>query len=390
MSTNEGSVQVVGQRDAAADSPGLRKDVLGRVEATATSLACIGPAIGSIFLISSIAGGVGPAIGLAILIGAIGFLFHINSVAEFNKHIPSAGGYTTYAARVFGPRVGAMTGAMYVIAGLGIGVALVLQAGIFVSDAVTGIFSFTLPWWVASLILSVGIGFLLLRGIRISIRVAATLFLYELATVMVSAVVMMAVNHRYVSDAAFNPGDVHKGVVGIGAAFVLSIFMFTGASSPAPLAEETAKPHKNLPSALLIATVAAAIIYLFVSWALVTAFHNQAAPILTTNLPFLVGAQHAFRPLGDLLYVAGSTGACAVLIGDMNSYSRAFFSQAREGLLPARLAAIHPKWKTPWVMLSALFAFCISGGLLLGGIVGAQTAFNYLATLGTLAPFSAP
>lgn len=366
-------------------STALRRDALGRVEAIATSLACIGPAIGSIFLISSIASGVGPAIGLAILIGAIGFLFHINSVAEFNKHIPSAGGYTTYAARVFGPRVGAMTGAMYLIAGLGIGLALILQVGIFVSDAITGIFSFSLPWWVSSLILGLGIFFVLVRGIRISIRVAATLFLYEVVTVLVSAIVMMAVNHRYVSSAAFDPSQIHKGVVGIGAAFVLSIFMFTGASSPAPLAEETTKPRRNLPSALLVATVAAAVIYLFVSWALVTAFHDKAGPILSTNLPFLVGAEHAFRPLGDLLYVAGSTGACAVLIGDMNSYSRAFFNQAREGILPKWLATVHPTWKTPWVMLAALFTVCLGGGLLLGGLLGALTAFNYLATIGTLA-----
>lgn len=363
----------------------LRRNTLTGGEVTATSLASIGPAIGSIFLISSIASGVGPAIGFAILIGGIGFLLHINSMAEFNRKMPSAGGYTHYAAKVFGGRVGAMTGMMYLIAGLGIAIALVLQLGIFVSAAVQGIFSYNLSWWIPAVVFSLIITALLVRGIKISIRVVVTLFLFEVLSILISAIVMLIVNRHYISTAAFNPGEVHNGVVGIGAAFVLSIFMFTGASSPAPLAEETIRPKKTVPAALLIATSSAIVIYLFVSWALVTAFHNNASPILSTPLPFLVGAERALKPLGDLLYIAGSTSAIAVLIGDANSYSRAFYHLSRENLLPKSFGRIHATWHTPWIAILSLMGFSLIVALLVAGLVGAGNAFNYLATLGTIA-----
>ena len=46
------------------------------------------------------------------------------------------------------------------------------------------------------------------------------------------------------------------------------------------------------------------------------------------------------------------------LIAGSNSQARLIFNAAREGLLPAGLARLHPRWRTPWVSFLA-FLDCI-------------------------------
>lgn len=88
--------------DISVGRRGLRRSVLSIPELAGTGIAQVAPAIAIFFVFGSIVAVSGVGTPFVILLAAIGYLFHVNSTAEFNRKVPSAGFYVTYIARAFG------------------------------------------------------------------------------------------------------------------------------------------------------------------------------------------------------------------------------------------------------------------------------------------------
>jgi APA family basic amino acid/polyamine antiporter len=54
--------------------------------------------------------------------------------------------------------------------------------------------------------------------------------------------------------------------------------------------------------------------------------------------------------LGNLVGLAATIALPSVVLLMMYGQTRVFFVMARDGLLPAKLASVHPRWKTPHVV----------------------------------------
>src|SRR5579875_3420030 len=218
--------------DAAALSR-LRRGSLSAGELTAAGLAQIAPAIATFFVLGGIVGASGLAAPLVILIAGIGFAFHVNSNAEFNRAIPSAGFYVTYLSRAFGRRVGAMGAFVYTLSYITLGAAIFYQVGVWTHTSVQAMFGVDLPWWVPTLVVEAAVALLIIGGVRLSIRVAVSLFAFEMAVMVAGAVAMLVAHPGAASAAAFNPAHLTNGLSGLGLGFPLAIFLFLGASTPA-------------------------------------------------------------------------------------------------------------------------------------------------------------
>jgi APA family basic amino acid/polyamine antiporter len=57
--------------------------------------------------------------------------------------------------------------------------------------------------------------------------------------------------------------------------------------------------------------------------------------------------------IGNLIGLAAFLALPSVILVMIYGQTRMFFVMSRDGLLPARLAEIHPKWKTPHVITAA-------------------------------------
>ena len=57
-----------------------------------------------------------------------------------------------------------------------------------------------------------------------------------------------------------------------------------------------------------------------------------------------------YERLGDLLGVAAFLALPSVILIMLFGQTRIFFVMARDGLLPEKLATIHPRWKTPHIV----------------------------------------
>lgn len=361
----------------------LAVGALGVTEMVANNIAEIAPAIASIFVFAAIVGAAGVGTPFVILIACIGFACHVNTTAEFSRVAPSAGFYATYCARAFGKLTGGTIAGGYLLAMFIFYMAVFFQIGVWVNTVVQRSFGFDLPWWVASIVLEAIVLCLLLRGVRISVLTAVSLFAIEATLLFICAIAMLVTSHSYINGQGFDPSHIKDGASGFGLGFVLAIFLFLGASGSSPLAEEARNPRKSLPKAIWTATLVSFFIYLFMSWAMGVGLHHDASRMAHAEFPFVSGTIAAASPLQYLLYFGAFTSAMGVLFGTGNAGSRVLFNSARDGLFPRSFTRVIPGWRTPWVAITVPIVLAMIATLILGGLASAGNSFDYTATLAT-------
>lgn len=363
---------------------GLRRGALSTGELVAVGLANIAPAIASFFVLGAITAVSGVGTPLIVLIAGIGFALHVNSTAEFNRVTPSAGFYVTYLGRAFGTWTGAMGAAVYTLGQFIIGLALFYQIGVWTSTAVSAMFGFDLAWWIPTLVVEAGVALLIVRGVRVSVRVAIAMFGFELAVLIIGAVAMLVHQHAAISGAGFVPSHVSGGLSGLGLGFPLAIFLFLGSSTPAPFAEETSRPRSTMPRAVFATVGIAIVIYTAIAWSEGIGFANNVKALSSAAFPFITGATQALSGLKDLMYIAGFTSAIAVLLAAGNAVNRVWFSMARDGLLPGWLGVTHSRHRTPARVVIVSLGLMMIATLALGAVAGPDNGFGWTASLGTI------
>jgi APA family basic amino acid/polyamine antiporter len=183
----------------------------------------------------------------------------------------------------------------------------------------------------------------------------------------------------YVKPANWTP-FAPNGWAGISGAAAIIFFAYIGFDAVSTAAEETRNPQRDMPIGMMASLVVCTVIYIAV------------ALVLTGLLPYrqLDTAEPlatAFSALG-MNWTAGiiSLGAVfattSVLVVFQLGQPRIFFSMARDGLLPAWAARVHPRYRTPHVTT-----------ILTGVAVGVVAAFAnideivQLTNIGTLFAF---
>lgn len=142
-----------------------------------------------------------------------------------------------------------------------------------------------------------------------------------------------------------------------GLALISVLWVYDGWADVTFLSGEVRKPERYLPLALIIGTVAVIAIYLTVNFAYV---HVLGIGQIANSQ--LVAADVAQRLVGNigltLVSLAVMVSAFGTLNGSMMTGPRIFFAMADEGLFFKRIAAVHPRFKTPHVAiwLAALMA----------------------------------
>lgn len=243
-----------------------------------------------------------------------------------------------------------------------------------------------IPWQVLAIIATAIVGVLVSRGISLSTTWAAIFFYFELILLVVGAVIMLVVNRGSISMAPFTIAAVTGGWKGIGLGFPLAIYLFIGWENSAMLAEETTNPRRNVPRALIVGTLSIGILYMFLSFATETAFHNDVKAITNSSLPFVDAFKASAAGILIIAYLAGVTSIFSSLIGLTNAQARILFSSAREGLLPPFFGKIHPQHRTPhaamWTYIVVALVIVLGFGTFYN--IDPVTLFGDTGTLGTI------
>ncbi|HJQ69402.1 MAG TPA: amino acid permease [Blastocatellia bacterium] len=136
-----------------------------------------------------------------------------------------------------------------------------------------------------------------------------------------------------------------------GLAFISLLWVYDGWADVTFVGGEVKRPERFLPFALIFGTLAVIAIYLLANLAYLHLLDiNQIANSR------LVAADVAYRIVGDvgvkLVSIAVMISAFGTLNGSMMTGPRIFFAMADDGLFFKKIAAVHPRFKTPYVAIS--------------------------------------
>lgn len=364
----------------------LKRDSLGLSQIIASTLANIAPAMSFFFGFGLIVSGAGVGAPLTILVATVVILFLTNTLAEFSKYRPSTGSFVTFIGMAFGPVSGAAA-SLFVVTGYCIAASsVVVISGGWAAQTLQVFLGIHIPWQILSIIFTAIVGLLVSRGISLSTTWAAIFFYFELLLLLVGAVIMLWVNRAAISTAPLLFSSVSGGWKGIGLGFPLAIYLFIGWENSAMLAEETTNPRRNVPLALVTGTVSIGILYMFLSFATETAFHNNATAIGNSAVPFVDAFKASAAGIIIIAYLAGVTSIFSSLIGLTNAQARILFNSSREGLLPTFFGKIHPQHRTPHAAMWAYIVVALLIVLVFGTLyaIDPVTLFGDTGTLGTI------
>ena len=158
------------------------------------------------------------------------------------------------------------------------------------------------------------------------------------------------------AQAAAGAGVTTLGSFGL--ALISILWVYDGWGDVTFVSGEVKRPERNLPLALAIGTLSVIAIYLLANLA-----YLHLLDIRQIAGSKLVAADAAYRIIGDagarLVSVAVMVAALGTLNGSMMTGPRIFFAMADEGLFFRKIAAVHPRFKTPYVAISLAAALAI-------------------------------
>jgi len=385
---------------ADTESPAYRlKRSLGPVQLTALGIgAIVGAGIFSTVGSAAAGGsqhlGAGPALAVSFVLVAVACGFAALCYAEFASMAPVAGSAYTYAYATLGELVAWIIGwdliLEYAVGNVAVAISwsayfqellrglgitwpcwlgtdlrsaikaaaqvaklkaetedLTILGGAALRDALAletapRVFGLPIVFNLPALLIVAAITWVLVIGIRESARFNTIMVILKLIVVAF----FLVVGALYVKPENWHP-FAPNGVYGIWSAAAIIFFAYIGFDAISTAAEEARNPQRDMPIGIIASLVICTVIYVAVA---VVLTGMASWKTLGTAEPLA----SAFEPLGlrwvpGIIAVGALLANTSVLIAFQLGQPRIFFSMARDGLLPAWAAKVHPKYRTPHV-----------------------------------------
>jgi basic amino acid/polyamine antiporter, APA family len=202
---------------------------------------------------------------------------------------------------------------------------------------------------------------------------------------LVVVLVFIGLGWQYINPANYQPyipnntgtfGEFGWSGVLRGAGVVF--FMFTGFDMVATMSQEAKNPKRDMPIGIIGSLIICTILYALFAHVLTgvvnfAEFKNSAAPVAIAidKMPY--------KWLGQAIILMILFGYTSVIVVDLMSQSRVFFSMSRDGLLPKIFSEIHPRFRTPYKSNIVLGCFiALFAGLVPIRVVGEMTSIGTL------------
>jgi APA family basic amino acid/polyamine antiporter len=333
----------------------------------------------------------GPGLSLSFVVAAVACGLAALSYAEFASSIPVAGSIYTYTYIAIGELAAWLMGWILaleyglavsavsigwsgyfqsLLSGFGVVLPIALQAA---PGAMPGVATlFNLPAFVVVMIITA----LLAVGIHSTSKVNNVMVAIKIGVVLL----VIGVGAFHVRPANWQP-FLPMGFSGVFQAAAIMFFAYIGFDAVSGASEEVKRPKRDLPIGIIGSLLVCTILYIGVTAVLtgITPWREFEGISHPVSLSF----QHVgLYWMAGLIDLAAVVGMLTVMLVMAYGQTRLMFAMSRDGLLPAALSKVHPRFKTPFL------ATWLVG--LVFGLIGAMVPLQKLAELvnfGTLTAF---
>lgn len=299
--------------------------------------------------------------GVLSLFGALGY-------AELGGALPEAGGEYVYLREAYGPGMGFVYGwSQFLVAKAAsiatIATGFLLYTSFFFPSLSQVLWQISLghgaqAWTFKLTGQQIGAALVILLvsginvlGVRSSGAVQTVFTVAKLAVLVVLIVAGIAFGHGSFEHFRGAVPAV-AGTSGFLLATVSALWAYDGWNNLSMVAAEVQNPARNMPRALIVGMLIVLGVYLLANVAYFYVLTPGEALATTT---IAVTAARRFLGAGGGTFVAVGVliSTFAALNGSVLSGSRIPYAQAHDGLLPMRLARVHPRFHTPAVAIMA-------------------------------------
>lgn len=218
---------------------------------------------------------------------------------------------------------------------------------------------------------------LLSMGIKESTRVNRLMVFIKVAAIVLFIILAMFHFHPQQNWHPFLP----FGWTGVVSGASLIFFAYIGFDAVSTAAEETINPARDLPIGIMVSLLICTIIYILVAGLL-----TAAVPFAELNVASPIA--HALIAMGyrfgsAVVAVGAIAGLTTTILVMYYGLTRIFLAMSRDGLLPSKMAYIHPRRQTPTRII-------YMGGVVMVFIAGFMPIHHVaeLTNIGTLAAFT--
>jgi basic amino acid/polyamine antiporter, APA family len=364
------------------------KRVVGLLDLSALGLGAI-IGTGIFVILGEAIGTTGPAVILAFVLAGLTCAFSALSYAEMASTIPVSGSAYTYAYATMGELVAWIIG-WDLILEYGVSVAAVAVGwGGYLSELFDTLFGFSLPDAISqppgeggtvnlpAAFLVLAVAGVLMLGIRETARTNTIMVVIKLA-VLVLFIVLAFTAFKSDNLSPFMPG----GFSSVSSAAALIFFAYIGFDAISTSGEETKKPQRDLPIAILGALFVATILYILVALAASGALPYTDLEGSEAPLAVVLDEGAGISWGATLISVGALIAITSVVLTVLYGQTRIMFAMSRDGLVPEKMASLSERRRTP------VFTTMLFGGLI--AIIAALvplTTIAELVNIGTLFAF---
>ncbi|SCC67474.1 APC family permease [Kosakonia oryziphila] len=324
-------------------------------------------------------------VALAYLIGMVAMFFTAMSYWSMSRAFPVSGSVYAYAQRGLHPVVGFFAGWLILLDYILVPSLLYIVSAAALTPMLPGVPTWV---WIAGFI---GVNSLInLCGITFTAKANNTILVAEMVVLSIFVVLGLwalysgAGAGRLTLDPLYNPDKFSLPLVM--SAVSIAVLSFLGFDGISTLAEETKDGGVDtVGKASLAALIVVGALFILQTW--IAADLSRGMTITSLDTAFYDAASVAggnWLKYVTMWSTVISWGIANALVAQA-AVSRILFAMARDGQLPALLAKVHPRLKTPWT--STLFVALISlvSGLWFNGnIDNLSRLVNFGALMGFL------
>ena len=297
---------------------------------------------------------------LTLIVAGVAMTLTALSYAKMCRKYPVAGSVYSYVSKSIGPRLGFAAGWTMMLDYFLLPMTCYLSLGLYLNILVPAV-----PVWAWIIIGVIFVAVCNYVGVTIAgfmntINVVAPII--ALVATIVGIIVFIAkgggAGTLLFPEALYNPETFQINTLMTGAAIMAIVFV--GFDSVTTYAEETIEPEKNMPRAVVIICVGAAIEFFICAYIMNCGWpwSEAASVIQNPDTAITEYNEHIGIAWMNFIFIIINTLACiGCCIAGQGATARILLGMGRDGFIPKKFFGyIHPKFKTPSrnILLSAV------------------------------------